>query len=105
VPNAAPNQELFVSSWDVYRKMVDNDYLSHRGAYATLRTVLLERENAPFSFLDVACGDACMSCGGSPGNNDPAVCGNRHIRRRGISRAYALAGGVATAVVLLGHLL
>jgi ubiquinone/menaquinone biosynthesis C-methylase UbiE len=61
VPDADSNQELFVSSWDVYRKMVDNDYLSHRGAYATLRTVLLEREHAPFSFLDVACGDACMS--------------------------------------------
>ncbi|MFN4143939.1 class I SAM-dependent methyltransferase [Aestuariivirga sp.] len=61
VPGAiSPSQDLFVNSWDVYRKMVDNDYLSHRGAYAALRSVLLER-GSPFSFIDVACGDAGMS--------------------------------------------
>ena len=41
--------------------MVDNDYLGHRGAYATLRKLLQDRKNEPFSSLDVACGDACMS--------------------------------------------
>ena len=62
VPYApASSQELFVSGWDVYRKMVDNDYLGHRGAYSTLRKLLQDRKNEPFSFLDVACGDACMS--------------------------------------------
>ena len=37
-----PTQELFVSSWEIYRKMVDNDYLYHRDAYRCLRRVLSE---------------------------------------------------------------
>ena len=32
----APTQELFLAQWQVYRKMVDNDYLFHRGAYDCL---------------------------------------------------------------------
>jgi ubiquinone/menaquinone biosynthesis C-methylase UbiE len=54
-------QALFVDNWLVYRKMVDNDYLFHRAAYGQLRKTLLERMQQPFTFLDVACGDASMS--------------------------------------------
>ncbi len=54
-------QALFVDSWQVYRKMVDHDYLFHRGAYDTLREVLDRRISHPFVFLDIACGDASMS--------------------------------------------
>ena len=42
----------------IYRKMVENDYLFHREAYAQLRRVLLEEASQPFQFLDLACGDA-----------------------------------------------
>lgn len=56
----ASSHDLFVNGWNVYRKMVDNDYLGHVGAYAALRRLLLNRR-VPFTFLDVACGDSYMS--------------------------------------------
>ena len=60
-PDTPPTQELFLEQWLVYRKMVDNDYLFHRGAYACLHKTLMDEHPAPFRFLDVACGDAIMS--------------------------------------------
>lgn len=57
----APSQELFVEAWQVYRKMVDHDYLFHKGAYGCLHRVLMDEISQPFAFLDVACGDASMS--------------------------------------------
>lgn len=53
--------ELFRQGWRVYRKMVDNNYLFHREAYATLHRALTERVGEPFRFLDIACGDATAS--------------------------------------------
>jgi ubiquinone/menaquinone biosynthesis C-methylase UbiE len=65
VPSTVPpgsSQALFVDSWQVYRKMVDNDYLFHQGAYATLRRLLSQRfGRRPFTLLDIACGDASMT--------------------------------------------
>ena len=64
VPSFSPpgsSQSLFVDSWQVYRKMVDNDYLFHRGAYGTLGRILRERHCHPYAILDVACGDASMT--------------------------------------------
>jgi ubiquinone/menaquinone biosynthesis C-methylase UbiE len=58
---SSDNQKLFVEEWQVYRKMVDNDYLFHRGAYDQLNRFLIEEMKQPFSFLDVACGDASMT--------------------------------------------
>src|SRR6185436_11996010 len=57
----APTQELFVEQWQVYRKMVDNDYLFHRGAYDCLHRYLRDEVTGPFRFLEAACGDASMS--------------------------------------------
>jgi SAM-dependent methyltransferase len=62
-----PNQELFLEAWQVYRKMVDNDYLFHRDAYVCLHEVLADEVDRPFRFLDVACGDAGMSVGALAG--------------------------------------
>jgi ubiquinone/menaquinone biosynthesis C-methylase UbiE len=56
----ASTVELFQRDWQIYRKMVDNDYLFHRGAYGALRHFLVEL-NRPFAFLDLACGDASVS--------------------------------------------
>jgi ubiquinone/menaquinone biosynthesis C-methylase UbiE len=89
----APSQDLFVNSWDVYRKMVDNDYLSHRGAYAALRSVLLARGQSPFSFLDVACGDASMSAQALVGTGVRAYAGI-DISEDAISRARLVIPGV-----------
>jgi SAM-dependent methyltransferase len=52
---------LFQTAWRTYRKMVDNDYLFHRGAYGALHNFLVEEVNRPFRFLDLACGDAGAS--------------------------------------------
>jgi ubiquinone/menaquinone biosynthesis C-methylase UbiE len=47
----------FFEQWAVYRKIVDLDYLSHRGAYAAIDTALAGLGH-PFSFLDLGAGDA-----------------------------------------------
>ncbi len=54
---------VFQEEWQVYRKVVDNNYLCHREAYAVLRNLLLEEMPAPFRFLDIACGDASATVG------------------------------------------
>ncbi len=49
---------VFQDEWQVYRKMVDENYLFHREAYAALHDILAEEGDLPFRFLDIACGDA-----------------------------------------------
>ena len=50
-------QALFQQQRQIYRTMVDQNYLFHREAYETLREVLIA-QRAPFRFLDIGCGDA-----------------------------------------------
>lgn len=50
--------EIFRHQWQVYRKVLDHDYLWNAGAYARLHRFLLEDIARPFDFLDLACGDA-----------------------------------------------
>jgi len=52
---------LFERQWTVYQKCIDNDYISHRGAYAALHNLLKQRFGRPFAFLELACGDASQS--------------------------------------------
>jgi SAM-dependent methyltransferase len=47
--------------------MVENNFLFHREAYARLHAVLVEDFSRPFSFLDIACGDASASAGALTG--------------------------------------
>ncbi|WEK49126.1 MAG: class I SAM-dependent methyltransferase [Candidatus Kaistia colombiensis] len=57
-----PSQQIFQRDWQIYRKFIDNNYLFHREAYACLHRALTQHEpGRPFSFLDVACGDAGAS--------------------------------------------
>lgn len=56
-----PTQQIFQRDWQIYRKMIDNNYLFHREAYACLHQVLANEIDHPFSFLDIACGDASAS--------------------------------------------
>jgi SAM-dependent methyltransferase len=51
-------EALFQRQWRIYRKVVDNNYLFHREAYARLHHLLINEIAEPFCFLDVACGDA-----------------------------------------------
>ena len=49
---------LFQQQWQIYRKVVENNYLFHREAYDRLHRILVDEVVQPFRFLDVACGDA-----------------------------------------------
>jgi hypothetical protein len=50
----------FQDQWATYRKIVEADFLAHRRLGRILRDTLNETFTAPFSFLDIACGDAFM---------------------------------------------
>jgi hypothetical protein len=58
---------LFQKQWQVYRKVVDNNYLFHREAYNCLHRILVEEAIQPFRFLDLACGDAGATVGALEG--------------------------------------
>ncbi len=51
-------QSLFQQKWQIYRKVVENNYLFHREAYGWLHRILADEVDRPFRFLDIACGDA-----------------------------------------------
>jgi len=50
--------EIFQAQWSVYQRLIENDYLSHREVADILHRLLETEFHAPFSFLDLACGDA-----------------------------------------------
>ena len=50
----------FQQQWATYRKVVEGDYLSHREVGGILQATLNEVFMAPFTFLDIACGDASV---------------------------------------------
>jgi SAM-dependent methyltransferase len=53
--------QAFLHQWQVYRKLVDHDYLSHQGTCAALHRQLVAQLSRPFRFLDLACGDASLT--------------------------------------------
>jgi ubiquinone/menaquinone biosynthesis C-methylase UbiE len=53
--------QTFRHQWQVYSKVVDNDYLSHQAVGAILHRELVAEVNRPFRFLDLACGDARLT--------------------------------------------
>jgi len=52
--------EQFQEQWATYRKLVESDLLSHCAVGRLLHDNLNQRFTAPFTFLDIACGDASM---------------------------------------------
>lgn len=50
--------EQFQRQWMTYQKLVDSDILSHNAVGEILHRTLKASFNGPFSFLDIACGDA-----------------------------------------------
>jgi SAM-dependent methyltransferase len=52
--------EQFQQQWTTYRKLVESDDLSHREVGGILHATLNEVFTAPFTFLDIACGDASV---------------------------------------------
>jgi SAM-dependent methyltransferase len=55
---ARGSEAFFEQQWQLYRKVVDNNYLFHREAYARLHRILIDEALQSFRFLDIACGDA-----------------------------------------------
>lgn len=53
--------QTFRHQWEVYSKVVDNDYFSHQAVGAVLHRELVAEVNRPFRFLDLACGDARLT--------------------------------------------
>lgn len=52
---------VFQAQWSIYQKLVDSNVLSHVDVGRILHDVLTERFAEPFSFLDIACGDASLT--------------------------------------------
>ena len=50
----------FQEQWGTYRKLVESGCLAHREVGSILRETLNDVFKAPFSFLDIACGDASL---------------------------------------------
>jgi cyclopropane fatty-acyl-phospholipid synthase-like methyltransferase len=50
----------FQQQWATYRKLIASNDLSHREVGAILHDTLNEAFASPFTFLDIACGDASM---------------------------------------------
>jgi hypothetical protein len=50
----------FQEQWATYRKLVASNCLCHREVGGILRATLNDVFASPFTFLDIACGDASM---------------------------------------------
>jgi methyltransferase family protein len=53
-----PALEQFQKQWATYQKLVDSDSLSHKEIGKFLNAALKKDFASPFSFIDIACGDA-----------------------------------------------
>jgi hypothetical protein len=68
--------EQFQRQWGTYQKLVDSDILSHNAVGRLLHRILENELREPFSFLDIACGDAHRTV--------ETLAGTRISRYRGI---------------------
>jgi ubiquinone/menaquinone biosynthesis C-methylase UbiE len=59
---------IFVAQQALYRRVIQADYMSHRALFGILHD-LLKARSAPFSLLDLACGDAGCSVAALRGTN------------------------------------
>lgn len=50
--------EQFQQQWTTYQKLVDSDILSHNAVGKILHRAVADSFDKPFSFVDIACGDA-----------------------------------------------
>ncbi|MFM8684678.1 MAG: class I SAM-dependent methyltransferase, partial [Chthoniobacterales bacterium] len=64
----------FFSQWEIYRLCIEHNTLFHREVGAILRRELLARAK-PFTFLDLACGDADLTAAALRGTRVSAYTG------------------------------
>jgi cyclopropane fatty-acyl-phospholipid synthase-like methyltransferase len=48
----------FFDQWQIYKKIMNNNYLHHFEIYAILNKFLSSHSKAPFTIIDLGCGDA-----------------------------------------------
>jgi tRNA (cmo5U34)-methyltransferase len=58
-PEHAPAEATrWFNQWHVYRSIVDNDWMCHRGIFSAIKNWVHLRHPGPFTLLDLGCGDA-----------------------------------------------
>ena len=50
--------EFFLATWQVYRKIVDHNYMYHREIFSEILKILEEGKRDTATILDLGCGDA-----------------------------------------------
>lgn len=55
------SNEFFNEQWQLYQKVLNENYMGHREIYNVLHDFLVKYYNKPFSVLDLGCGDASFS--------------------------------------------
>lgn len=62
-PSSAFSQpcEYFNDNWQIYQKILQNNYIKHREFYNVLHEFLVHRVQKPFQLLELGCGDASMT--------------------------------------------
>lgn len=50
--------EYFNDNWQIYQKVLQNNYMEHCEIYSVLHEFLVHRVQKPFQLLDLGCGDA-----------------------------------------------
>lgn len=55
------SNEFFNQQWELYQKVLNNNYMGHREIYNVLHQFLVSYYNKPFKVLDLGCGDASFS--------------------------------------------
>jgi SAM-dependent methyltransferase len=58
---AIQSNELFNKQWNIYQKIIQNNYMGHREISGILNSLLTNYFQKPFSLLDLGCGDASFT--------------------------------------------
>jgi len=74
LPAMSEAVHAFFSQWEIYRLCIEHNTLFHREVGAILRCELLARTE-PFTFLDLACGDADLTAAALQGTKVSAYTG------------------------------
>ncbi|MEP3046944.1 MAG: class I SAM-dependent methyltransferase [Roseibium sp.] len=61
IPNEPDLLSFFRYEWGIYLKLVRSNAMNHLDISALLRQLIDDRLGQPFSFLDLACGDAALA--------------------------------------------
>jgi ubiquinone/menaquinone biosynthesis C-methylase UbiE len=59
---ASLDNTFFERQWQIYQKVLENDYMGHRAIYSILQQFWVKHFSRPFSLLELGCGDASFTC-------------------------------------------